>query len=90
MSTVEKFPGLFDELDSKLKELKVNSYGISITTLEEVFLKVAQLGAGHEQVNDFMEKEKEAALAKIDDFDMNAVRIPSWGMLFLTHTVALL
>lgn len=41
MTTVEKFPDLFDELDAKLKELKVNSYGISITTLEEVFLKVA-------------------------------------------------
>jgi hypothetical protein len=41
MSTVEKFPALFDQLDLKLKELKVNSYGISITTLEEVFLKVA-------------------------------------------------
>ena len=41
MSSVEKFPSLFDTLDSKLKELKVISYGISITTLEEVFLKVA-------------------------------------------------
>lgn len=41
MTTVEKFPKLFDELDAKMKDLKVDSYGISITTLEEVFLKVA-------------------------------------------------
>lgn len=41
MQTVSKFPELFDKLDGKLNELKVNSYGISITTLEEVFLKVA-------------------------------------------------
>lgn len=41
MSTVSKFPALFDSLDSKLTTLKVTSYGISITTLEEVFLKVA-------------------------------------------------
>ena len=47
MGAVDKFPALFDELDANLKELKIETYGISITTLEEVFLKVAQLGAGH-------------------------------------------
>ena len=41
MTSIDKFPSLFDTLDSKLKELKIISYGISITTLEEVFLKVA-------------------------------------------------
>jgi hypothetical protein len=44
---MENFPALFDEIDSNLKKLNVISYGISITTLEEVFLKVAELGAGH-------------------------------------------
>jgi hypothetical protein len=32
----EKFPLLFDELDSKMEELGVDSYGVSDTTLEEV------------------------------------------------------
>ena len=31
---------LFSELDSRAAELGVASYGISVTTLEEVFLKV--------------------------------------------------
>jgi hypothetical protein len=33
----DKFPILFDELDLKLEELRVDSYGINDTTLEEVF-----------------------------------------------------
>jgi ATP-binding cassette subfamily A (ABC1) protein 3 len=36
------FKDMFMELDHKLKELGLHSYGISVTTLEEVFLKVAQ------------------------------------------------
>ncbi|XP_046463654.1 ATP-binding cassette sub-family A member 7-like isoform X2 [Daphnia pulex] len=37
----DKFPLLFDELDLKMEELRVDSYGINDTTLEEIFLKVA-------------------------------------------------
>ena len=35
------FPELFDALDSKLDELRLETYGISVTTMEEVFLAVA-------------------------------------------------
>mmetsp|Transcript_7608 Transcript_7608/g.12112 ORF Transcript_7608/g.12112 Transcript_7608/m.12112 type:complete len:1794 (-) Transcript_7608:303-5684(-) len=38
-----KFPEIFDELDENKEKWGVNSYGVSVTTLEEVFLKV-----GHE------------------------------------------
>ena len=41
LTAISKFPTLFGELDKNSKPLKVLSYGISITTLEEVFLKVA-------------------------------------------------
>lgn len=41
MEEVDKFPKLFDELDARKRELGFESYGVSITTLEEVFLKVA-------------------------------------------------
>jgi ATP-binding cassette subfamily A (ABC1) protein 3 len=40
-----------------MKALGVDSYGISITTLEEVFLKVAHIGAGHKQVDEYMNEE---------------------------------
>ena len=38
---VKDFDKLFDEIDSKKNQLKIETYGISITTLEEVFLKVS-------------------------------------------------
>ncbi|XP_032411113.1 phospholipid-transporting ATPase ABCA1b isoform X1 [Xiphophorus hellerii] len=36
------FVALFRELDLKLQELGISSYGVSDTTLEEIFLKVAE------------------------------------------------
>lgn len=35
-----QFSGFFKEFDQKLEELGVVSYGLSISTLEEVFLKI--------------------------------------------------
>jgi len=39
-STVQHFPALFLALDTNLKDLNITSYGISDTTLEDVFLKI--------------------------------------------------
>ena len=44
MNTVSKFENLFNELDKHMDPLEIQTYGISITTMEEVFLKVAQIG----------------------------------------------
>lgn len=49
MEEVDRFPKLFDELDAKKKELNFDSYGVSITTLEEVFLKVASIREADEE-----------------------------------------
>jgi hypothetical protein len=46
-----KFPEFFKALDEKSHDLKVSAYGISVTTLEEVFIRVA---AG-EKVADIMD-----------------------------------
>lgn len=35
-----RFEGFFNQFDKDLKKLKVEGYGISITTLEDVFMKV--------------------------------------------------
>jgi ATP-binding cassette, subfamily A (ABC1), member 3 len=40
-----KFQKFFEEFDRKLDSLDIRSYGISVTTLEEVFLRVGHLGA---------------------------------------------
>ena len=42
MDSVKNFPALFDEIDNKKAELKYVEYGISITTLEQVFLRVGE------------------------------------------------
>eukprot|EP01063_Lacrimia_lanifica_P008338 TRINITY_DN153_c1_g2_i1.p1 TRINITY_DN153_c1_g2~~TRINITY_DN153_c1_g2_i1.p1 ORF type:complete len:2021 (+),score=692.58 TRINITY_DN153_c1_g2_i1:98-6160(+) len=44
--TANGFPDLFDELDRSKKSLGVEGYGISVTTLEEVFLKIEMEGEG--------------------------------------------
>ncbi|KAN0018508.1 hypothetical protein ACTFIU_011126 [Dictyostelium citrinum] len=38
--SIENFSGLFKEIDDRKKQLSIENYGISITTLEEVFLKI--------------------------------------------------
>ncbi|CAK4359342.1 unnamed protein product [Aphanomyces euteiches] len=43
------FAKMFAALDDKLDDLGVLSYGISVSTLEEVFIKVAELGDEHHQ-----------------------------------------
>ena len=40
--SIGKFPEIFQGLDERKNEFSIESYGISITTLEEVFLKVAE------------------------------------------------
>ena len=37
-----KFEELFLELETRRKELRIASYGASVTTMEEVFLKVGE------------------------------------------------
>lgn len=43
------FPQLFESLDEKMQDLGVFSYGISVTTLEEVFIKVAEANDNENQ-----------------------------------------
>lgn len=33
------FPALFDDLDSNKQNLGISSYGVSVTTMEEVFIR---------------------------------------------------
>ena len=53
----EKFKDFFGHFDTSLEQLGIRSYGISVTTLEEVFLKV---GHGDESNDD----QKALALIK--------------------------
>ena len=49
-----KFKQFFSDFDSKLDELQIAGYGISVTSLEEVFLRV---GAEDQQVPGLINKD---------------------------------
>jgi ABC-type multidrug transport system ATPase subunit len=48
LSASENFQGLFEQFDDRKAELDLINYGVSVTTLEEVFLKVAH-GGDHDK-----------------------------------------
>eukprot|EP01065_Artemidia_motanka_P019215 TRINITY_DN2277_c0_g2_i1.p1 TRINITY_DN2277_c0_g2~~TRINITY_DN2277_c0_g2_i1.p1 ORF type:complete len:2055 (+),score=589.91 TRINITY_DN2277_c0_g2_i1:857-6166(+) len=68
------FPDLFDSLDQRKDELKIGSYGVSVTTLEEVFMKIA-LEEGIDAREDAAEKQKEFKLYSLWDEGEMAKRI---------------
>lgn len=83
LGEVSKFKELFIGLDERSHEFKIASYGISITTLEEVFLKVAEgLDPTGKAGLKFSQKEEKDP---IDDFDLNSVKIKSKFSLFFIH-----
>ena len=60
------FPMMFRELEQKQRELKIESFGVSITTMEEVFLKVNEVAnerkrieEGHEEAMDYGSHNRE-------------------------------
>ncbi|RLN95673.1 hypothetical protein BBJ28_00006496 [Nothophytophthora sp. Chile5] len=44
-----RFPALFREVEARQQELGILSFAISVTTLEDVFLKVAESGSGSDE-----------------------------------------
>lgn len=52
---IQDFKEFFPEFDRKLEELDVSSYGLSMTTLEEVFLRVEK--EGQEQFKEIQRKK---------------------------------
>lgn len=55
----EKFKLFFKVFDFQLASLQIQSYGISITTLEEVFLKVGHLSDPSKAIQEIDEKQDE-------------------------------
>ena len=56
------FPEFFRKLDRSLEELGVSSYGVSMTTLEEVFLKVESGGKDDKKHIDTIMKKMSSAI----------------------------
>ena len=62
LSAAASFKALFDGLDSMKKELQITNYGVSVTTLEEVFLKIADVDISDKdaaEVDEIINKENQ-------------------------------
>ena len=57
LESAGQFQEFFNQLDNKLQELGIKNYGVGVTTLEEVFLRVAK-GEEVEKVDEVVEEEK--------------------------------
>ena len=85
INTLNMFSELFKELDERKDELGILSYGVSITTLEEVFLKVAEGDFSHRKI----QVTDDLAYQNLDDFDMNSVKLRNCISLFWLRFKAL-
>ena len=77
LAASENFQSLFEAFDADQKQLGIVNYGVSVTTLEEVFLKVAHGGdddkhAVEKQKSDLLLKKRQISLSALDSEGGNA------------------
>ncbi|RLN46989.1 hypothetical protein BBJ29_006669 [Phytophthora kernoviae] len=87
LDSTASFPQLFEELDEKMGEFGVLSYGISVTTLEEVFIKVAE--ANDEGNQHTLSKDAASPTAGLPPGGPTIASLTGTAM-FLVHLSALL
>mmetsp|Transcript_30475 Transcript_30475/g.46693 ORF Transcript_30475/g.46693 Transcript_30475/m.46693 type:complete len:328 (+) Transcript_30475:2074-3057(+) len=92
-SSSSLFKQFFAEFDENLAELGINSYGVGITTLEEVFLKI---GHGEEVEQERFDRDQ-ARIVKSSLNDSNAAELEEFTIsehaetnVFFSHTVAIM
>jgi ATP-binding cassette subfamily A (ABC1) protein 1 len=73
LASSEAFPALFNELDSRGEELGLENYGISATSMEEVFIRVAREGdrddqeEGKKMQTEMMERRESVSTLSVED-----------------------
>ncbi|RHY26670.1 hypothetical protein DYB32_007410 [Aphanomyces invadans] len=82
------FGAMFADLDEQMELLGVVSYGISVTTMEEVFIKVAELGDESQQHTLAHKQPKSASPVSPPHSGFNLLTERASGT-FRTHFVAL-
>jgi len=104
LECTHRFKYFFEELDSKMKALGIEAYGISVTTLEEVFIRVSRGDDGsharshsidegqpkveYPEASDRSVDKFDSELLESDDFNIAEHRIK--GILFFSHFRALI
>ncbi|KAL4454192.1 hypothetical protein ABPG74_012149 [Tetrahymena malaccensis] len=85
---VPVFQELFATIEKDKKRLMIRSYGVSNTTLEQVFLKVASMNENH-----FILEKRQSNVKEQQsniDFDFSKERISGRFNIFKTHLLALM
>lgn len=82
-----RFEGLFKEFEDQKQLYGIQTFGISLTTLEEVFLRVAALEDGNLSVE--QNKDKILETIKDEGFELNDIREKNPSKVFLMHFGAL-
>ena len=103
MDSTHKFKAFFQELDENLQKLNIETYGISVTTLEEVFIRVSRGDEGGTQEHRRSLGVSEPVVAtdsptKPDKFDSELLNSDEFniaehrvkGILFFSHFMALI
>ncbi|EAS03348.1 ABC transporter family protein (macronuclear) [Tetrahymena thermophila SB210] len=87
---IPQFPNLFDQIEKQKTNLKIRSYGVSITTLEEVFLKVASMNENHVAQPKRLKTKNNLGMYEDSDQQSDCEKITDPSTLFLTHFWALI
>jgi len=90
LESTHKFQGLFDEVDKNLERLGISSYGVSVTTLEEVFLNVAKISAPEKHYKGKNDDTNISMQDDLDDYNIERDRMKGSWNLFWTHFRALI
>lgn len=99
-SSSEDFAALFDEFETNKSNLCIESYGISLSTLEKVFLKIASINHKNLQKNKVNEKNDKLKIEEsieisgltsneLDQMDLSEFKIKSSFKIFILQLKSL-
>ncbi|KAF4317459.1 hypothetical protein JM18_007589 [Phytophthora kernoviae] len=89
LASSSKFASMFADIDDNLKSLGLLSYGVSVTTLEEVFIKVAEAD-DHSNQHTLGNRARSETPVQSPTASSEAGTIPlQTGSIFMTHLRAL-
>lgn len=82
-AAINRFKDFFIEMDSMKGELEIKSYGIGVTTLEEVFIKVGDGGAPAEAKYDNTSINADEEQKANDDYCLVDDSVKGWNLTWL-------
>ena len=90
-SEIDKFEGLFQALEKDTEALGIESFGVSLTTLEDVFLKIGdQLGHHKKKFDSKLQQMEMNEGGEDDEVELEKIRVKGSFSLFSMHLRAMI